>query len=39
MGNETPEYIVEISTFFMDRYEVTNAEFDKCVQAGGCQRF
>ncbi len=39
MGNETPEYIVEVSTFFMDKYEVTNAEFDKCVKAGGCQRF
>lgn len=39
MGNETPEHLVELDTFYIDRNEVTNAEFDKCVQAGGCKRF
>lgn len=39
MGNDTPAYEVELSTFFIDKYEVTNEEYDKCVSAGACTRF
>ncbi len=39
IGNDTPVYELELSTFFIDKYEVTNAEYDKCVKAGHCTRF
>jgi formylglycine-generating enzyme len=27
-----------VDTFYMDRYEVTNAEFERCIEAGRCER-
>lgn len=39
LGSDAGEYAVEISTFYIDKYEVTNEEYDKCVKAGVCTRF
>jgi sulfatase modifying factor 1 len=36
--NERPKRSVEISTFYMDLHEVTNAEYDACVAAGVCAK-
>jgi len=36
-AREKPEHTVEVSTFYLDRYEVTNAEYEACEKAG-CQR-
>ncbi|TGK21252.1 formylglycine-generating enzyme family protein [Leptospira fluminis] len=35
--DEKPEGIVYISDFFIDIYEVTNADFNKCLEAGKCK--
>ncbi|MCE9499449.1 MAG: formylglycine-generating enzyme family protein [Leptospira sp.] len=37
--NEFPRRTVEISTFYIDKYEVTNLQYDECVKAGGCKYF
>ncbi len=34
--DESPEMRIELSTFFMDTYEVTYSEYQECVKAGGC---
>jgi len=34
--NERPRHEVEISTFYIDRYEVTNADYEACEKAGAC---
>jgi len=34
--NELPVHIVYVSGFWMDKYEVTNKEYKKCVYAGAC---
>jgi len=39
LGSDAGEYAVDLSTFYLDAYEVTNGEYDKCVQAGVCERF
>jgi len=31
-----PVHRVNVSTFYMDRYQVTNAQYRKCVEGGGC---
>ncbi|TGL70938.1 formylglycine-generating enzyme family protein [Leptospira kmetyi] len=36
-ADEKPEEKVYVSDFYMDTYEVTNEEFDKCKNAGKCQ--
>jgi formylglycine-generating enzyme required for sulfatase activity len=34
--NEHPVHSVKLSTFYMDQFEVTNAQYGLCVQAGDC---
>jgi formylglycine-generating enzyme required for sulfatase activity len=34
--DEKPQHIVRISPFYIDRYEVTNADYRECVSAGIC---
>jgi formylglycine-generating enzyme required for sulfatase activity len=34
---QTPQHTVLLDAFWIDRTEVTNAQYEKCVQAGGCQ--
>jgi len=36
-SDEKPVHTVNISEFWMDKYEVTNAEYKKCVDAGSCR--
>jgi serine/threonine protein kinase len=36
MPNEAPEHTVSISAFFIDKFEVSNADYRQCVAAGGC---
>ena len=36
--NERPRHKVSVNAFWIDRYEVTNAQFSGCVVAGVCQR-
>jgi len=36
-SDEKPVHTVQISSFYMDKYEVTNAEYKKCVNAGSCR--
>lgn len=35
-GSEQPQHAVTLDAFWIDNYEVTNALYQKCVQAGGC---
>ncbi len=35
---ESPRHTVQLSTFFIDRREVTNAEFRACIRAGACPK-
>lgn len=35
--DEAPEEVVEVSTIFMDIYEVTFSDFQKCIAAGKCR--
>jgi len=35
---ERPRRSVEVSTFYLDRLETTNRDYDRCVTAGACQR-
>jgi formylglycine-generating enzyme required for sulfatase activity len=35
--DEYPKHVVELSGFWIDRTEVTNAQFRLCVEAGACQ--
>ncbi len=34
--DESPVQTIELSTFLIDRYEVTYGDYQKCVKAGGC---
>ncbi len=34
---EKPRHSIEVSTFYLDRTEVTNADYAHCVAAGGCR--
>lgn len=33
---DSPQHIVYLDSFWMDKYEVSNALYIKCIQAGGC---
>ena len=35
--NEMPVHTVDLDEFLIDAFEVTNAQFQACVEAGGCQ--
>jgi formylglycine-generating enzyme required for sulfatase activity len=35
--DEKPVHTVRISSFYMDKYEVTNGAYKKCVDAGSCR--
>ncbi|MBP9885946.1 MAG: SUMF1/EgtB/PvdO family nonheme iron enzyme [Leptospiraceae bacterium] len=35
--DEKPEQTIFISEFYIDTYEVTNEEFNKCIEAGKCK--
>lgn len=34
--DEEPRHVVHVDAFFLDRYEVTNEEYERCVAAGKC---
>ena len=33
---EMPSHLKTVKSFFMDKYEVTRADYEKCVTAGNC---
>jgi formylglycine-generating enzyme required for sulfatase activity len=35
--NSFPAHTVETGEYYIDKYEVTNASYEKCVQEGACQ--
>ena len=37
-GDEQTKHDASVDGFFMDRYEVTNAQYQQCVDAGGCEQ-
>jgi len=37
-GDEYPQHTVYVDGFWIGKYEVTNAQYRKCVEAGACQK-
>lgn len=37
-ADERPEHTVLLDAYWIDVYEVTNSDYDKCVQAGKCRQ-
>jgi len=36
-ADETPEHLVTLSSYWIDQTEVTNRQYQRCVEVGGCQ--
>ena len=36
LGDESPRHLVPLPAFRIDKYEVSNAQYKKCVEAGAC---
>jgi len=36
--DEEPRHVVDLDPFYIDKYEVTNEQYGRCVDAGECQR-
>lgn len=36
-GNELPQHVVRLSSYWLDRFEVTVADYERCVQVARCQ--
>jgi formylglycine-generating enzyme required for sulfatase activity len=36
-NNETPRHVVHLSSYWIDRFEVSVAEYERCVGAGRCE--
>lgn len=36
-SNETPRHLVHLSSYWLDRFEVTVADYERCVTVGRCQ--
>ena len=37
-GDERPQLSVFLNSFWIDQHEVTNGQYLKCVNEGGCQQ-
>ncbi len=37
-ADENPGHVVFVSGFWVDKYEVSNGQYQKCVEAGQCQK-
>jgi formylglycine-generating enzyme required for sulfatase activity len=35
-ANEAPEHLISLAAFYLDLFEVSNAQYRQCVNSGGC---